>query len=349
MVFQLRRLDGEILHEHVFERYIELGSHVDELKQDLGVFNKSTAVINIDIEPHYCISSEKKIRKRNRNLTNHQGKGGFNDSYNLCIEQSITSLFSSQDNCNSTTGYVLWSTTPFFIKWLLYGDSAEPLRRGGPVKVSDQTYADETMNMQHISNMLTTPNSPTCIIELGGGISGILPVVLGNHVNRYICTDQKGILNKMKFNIRENISQLSKRRCVSNSLNINLSTQQDDAIDPVVNLEVMLLDWETFQLPATPSQPQLHEAAENSSVIYIIAMDVIYNEFLIDPFLTTLRQLRNFFKSRNVETHCLIGIHLRSQEVITEFLEKAIINYDLPIHYIEDPSLNATRFSLYYI
>lgn len=350
MVVQLQILDEEILHEHVFERYIELESHLDELKQDLGVFNKSTALINIDIEPPHCLSRKRKIKKRNRNsnknLIDDQEKGGFDVSYNLCIEQSITSLFSSQDNCNSTTGYVLWSTTPFFLRWLLYGDSAQPLRSGGTVKV---THAGATMNVQHIPNMLTTPKSSTCIIELGGGISGILPVVLGNHVNRYICTDQKGILSKMKFNIRENLSQLSKRRCVSNSMNINLSAQQDDTIESIVNLEVMHLDWETFQLPESSSQLQLQEAAENSSVVYIIAMDVIYNEFLIDPFLTTVRQLLDFFQTRNVETHCLFGIHLRAQEVVTKFLEKAIIDYQLPIHYIEDPSLDATRFSLYYI
>lgn len=358
MSFQLLTLDEDSLYEHVFERYIELTSNSTSLKQDLGILDRSKTNVQVDIEP-FTSNNDLSALKGKQKKKNEKLQNNF---YTMQVEQSLTSLNSSKDNNNSTTGYVLWSTTPFFLKWLLYHPSAESLRSGGEVEVISVSDPNE-ISKSKISRMLNNntnniiESNPIGVLELGSGISGILPVVLGNFVNSYISTDQRGILNKLKSNIKENLLQINRRTCVSKSLNLNhesIDNSEDKEALPsskvILNLEVMPLDWENFDISKPANiDPELIHLCKNSKTIHILAMDVIYNEFLIDSFLNTLKQLRTLFKKHNVETHCVIGIHLRSQEVVTEFLERAIIEYELPIHYIKSPFVETSRFSFYYI
>ena len=51
MSFSMLHLTDDTIEEHVFERYIELGTHVDDLPQDLGIQDRVTSTISIDIEP----------------------------------------------------------------------------------------------------------------------------------------------------------------------------------------------------------------------------------------------------------------------------------------------------------
>lgn len=334
MVFHLQYINEETIHEHILERYIDLGSHSDDLKQDLGTFNKNEHLLEIDIEPPAAVKKLKKRKNKPRQVPS--------DRYNFVIEQSITSLFSSRDNSNSTTGYVLWSTTPFFLKWLLYDKNAEPLRSGGDVEILN----DPKRQCLNISPLLSKPNSgdSMCVLELGTGVSGMLPIVLSNYVDTFVCTDQKGILNKLKFNLQENLLQLNKRKCISKSL--GLHDDELESTSPKVKLEIMLLDWENFKLK---SSGILLDTLTTAKRIHIIAMDVIYNEYLINPFLNTLSQLMEYFQGHDMEVHALIGIQLRSECVLTEFLEKAIIEYELPVYHVSDSTLKCTRFSLYYL
>ncbi|QLQ82358.1 hypothetical protein HG537_0H01190 [Torulaspora globosa] len=320
MVLRLLKLEGEFIDEHICERYIELESRTETLKQDLGIVNSGVTTIDVDFEP--SVTAKRKSKKRDPNE-------GLSDRYYLEISQAITSLHSSKDNDNSTTGFVLWSTTPFFIRWLLYDPEARPFRAGG-----------------YVGDVAIPPilSSSTAVVELGGGTSGILPIVLGNYVAAYICTDQKGLINGMKSNITRNLLQLNKRRCVSKSLQIDSSPNPADT-KPTVNLETIPLDWEN---PHLDNLPEI-QLASNCSTIYIVAMDVIYNDYLIDPFLETLSGLLQHFQSRNINIHCLIGVHMRAQEVVTDFLNKAMLQYNLPVHYIDCDAIRASRFSIYFI
>ncbi|AQZ15895.1 RKM5 (YLR137W) [Zygosaccharomyces parabailii] len=327
MPFQLQPLNVDNIHEHIFERYTQLVSLSDEVSQDLGIHQK-TNIVHVDIEPP--------LHARNK-----REKLNCLESYNFIIEQSLSGLYSSS-NGNSTTGYVLWSTTPAFIQWLLYDPNAYELRKGGSVKTIGTSIA------RSIPAMFSGKQS-TGIVELGSGVSGILPVILGNHVDYYICTDQRGILNKMKHNIRENISQLNRRHCLSQSMGITSGEDREEPAGNAVNLEIMLLDWEKFQLKDGTCYPDLYFLAQKSSTVYIVAMDVIYNDFLIDPFLKTLSQIRDYFIQKKMQTHCLIGIHLRAEDMVANFLEKAVLQYRLPVNHVVDSFLESTRFSLYYI
>lgn len=319
MVMRMQRLVEETIDEHICERYIELAARTESLKQDLGIVDAAAKVVSVDIEPPF-----EKRRKAGRGINR-------GDRYNLEIGQSITSLRSSRDNGNSTTGYVLWSTTPFFLRWLLYDVQASAFRDGGNVN-------------DVVVPALLSPE--VAVLELGGGTSGILPVVLGNYVGTYVCSDQRGLMNGMKANIRENLLQLNKRRCVSRSL--GLEDPGDEDVKPRVRLEVLPLDWETFQIPAGELPFELKLVSECSTV-YIVAMDVIYNDYLIEPFLDTLSGLWRFYKDLGSDVHSLIGVHMRAQEVASDFLEKAVIEYGLPVHYIQSESVEASRFGLYYI
>lgn len=255
-------------------------------------------------------------------------------------------MHSQVDNDNSTTGYVLWSTTPFFLKWLLYDKGAQPLRDGSEVSIIDLEDEKSDLKMYippllNLSDKEINSNHIT-VIELGAGISGILPVLLSNFVNNYICTDQRGILNKLKHNIKENLLQLNRRKCVSASLGLSQDDPEDGEMRKV-NLEVLPLDWETFKIPE--QYPDLLRAKTISNIVYILAMDVIYNEYLIDPFLKTLKTLMQFFAEK---AHCIVGIHLRDQDVVVQFLEKAMLEYQLSVYHVVDPTLQSSRFSLYY-
>ncbi|GAV55275.1 hypothetical protein ZYGR_0AS05990 [Zygosaccharomyces rouxii] len=318
MVFRLRPLDLDNIHEHIFDRYTLLESLANGLSQDLGIHQRDE-VVQLDIEPPIPTKAKGK-RKAPKDL----------QPYNFTIRQSITGLNSSS-NDNSTTGYVLWSTTPTFAQWLLYDANASPLRE-----------EDTDTNIPTIFSGLKS----TAVVELGSGIAGILPIVLGDHVDHYVCTDQKGILNKLKYNIEENLLQFNRRRCVSEFLHLELPSNEDQQRKST-RLEVMELDWEKFN--GTNPHTPLTRISQECSTVFIVAMDVVYNDFLIGPFLKTLSQLRNYYLNQGLTTRCLIGIHLRAQDIVETFLEKAILDYDLPVCSVEDPFLEKTRVSLYYI
>ncbi|SMN20692.1 similar to Saccharomyces cerevisiae YLR137W RKM5 Protein lysine methyltransferase [Maudiozyma saulgeensis] len=368
MVFQLLSLDEDTLHEHIFERYVELERNSANLKQDLGIQSRTGTTIEIDIEPPLLTTATKTIRKKKKNKVKQNGSRTDIELYNVVVEQSLSDLNSSVSNNNSTTGYVLWSSTPFFLRWLLYNDESEPLR-----------HPSESIKVVNIDqDMIKIPpiyseinDTKVGIIELGTGISPLMAVILSNHVDYYICTDQRGILNKLKQNIKENISQISRRECISKSLEIKRSEIQieyeSDTIESnenkkrynrasktsTVSIEVEELDWEKFDISV--NHPYLNQIRDDCDTIYIIAMDVIYNEYLIEPFLNTITNLRKYL-SKNTkgtaviqEVKCLIGVHLRSQDIVTEFLEQAIINHELPVYSISDSSLDASRYAFYLI
>ena len=68
------------------------------------------------------------------------------------------------------------------------------------------------LELPKLINLTGTDFSKRGILELGAGISGILPVILGNFVDVYVSTDQRGILTKLKHNIIENLSQLTRKQ-----------------------------------------------------------------------------------------------------------------------------------------
>lgn len=355
MSFHLRKLDEDSLYEHVFDRYVKLENNVELLKQDLGIQDRSQTQLEVNIEPGHkqdipnvTEHSSNKIRGRRKKT-----KKDDRDVYNLTIDQSLTSLNSTRDNNNSTTGYVMWSITPFFINWLLYSIEAGPLRHGGTVSIFDSDNTDAFVPAM-INNSETGKNG---IIELGSGICGILPVVLCNYLDHYVVTDQKGIIPKLKLNIESNLSQISKRALNCSQLNLvheqtehNADEKNPSRTKRACQLDIVGLDWEKFSLNDTTLQrlyPFL-QTLQTNDAIYIVAMDVIYNEYLIDSFLSTVSQLYQHYRIQDVAVHFLMGLQLRSQDVVTRFLEKAVIELTLPLCVVESTVWQDSRYALYY-
>lgn len=381
-LLDLFSLDDESLYEHIFERYVRLENGIDDLKQDLGIQNRNNSQLEVTIAPTEAYFDDHK-RKRNKKKNIRNSKKGdvqldtstITNTFELVIDQSFTSLNSSRDNNNSTTGYVLWSITPFFIEWLLYSPSSRLFRTGG-MFYRNEEHNDEN-NTVHSPNYIPgllnlNKDTKTSIIELGSGISGILSIVLGNYVDTYIGTDQRGILNKLKQNIEQNIQQLSLRTVESQTLNLitpelvrGRDNEEDNEEDittinrkrkPRIQLEIEPLDWETFQLndkTAPNLYPYLDKIkSDGTETVYILALDVIYNDFLIKPFIHTLKQLLHFYRQPQgsiKDVACLVGIHLRSQEVVTEFLEQAVIEEKLSIWSVNCLEWSQSRFNLYLI
>nr|A7TTV0.2 RecName: Full=Ribosomal lysine N-methyltransferase 5 [Vanderwaltozyma polyspora DSM 70294] len=321
----LLQLDEESLYDHIFERYTLLTSNNDSLKQDLGIVDRTVSKITIDIDQF-----------------DFNNKKSNNDFYSIEINQPITSLNSSSVNNNSTTGYVVWSTTPFFTRWLIFHSNASIFRNGGSIELIDQD--DELKLPPMFSNSVG-------LLELGSGIAGILPVTLGNFVGSFIATDQIGILSTLKTNILENLSQLNRKIVTSRSLNLNLDVDESTLLKrSLLSLECLPLDWELFDIKDTTKlDPALLSLFKEKETIYVLAMDVIYNEYLIESFLSTIQNLKSLAFKFNVNLNCLIGIQLRSEEVTTLFLEKAIIDYEMKVYYIQDNILESSRFSIYMI
>lgn len=358
MSFQLKQLNDESLYEHVFARYVALENNVELLKQDLGIHDRSQTQLEINIEPRkengIDDSSKRKLGKTRgkRKKSNKDSR----DIFNLVIDQSLTSLNSTRDNNNSTTGYVVWSITPFFINWLLYNVEAEPFRSGEKVSTIDAE--NEHVFMPAMINNGTNEKGKIGIIELGSGVCGILPIVLSNYVDQYVVSDQKGIISKLKSNIELNLSQMSKRQLNCSQLTI----ETEKAVVPVndelsvsknrrqCQLDIIALDWELFALNDKTLQtlyPSLQTLQINQT-IYIIAMDVIYNEYLIDSFLHTVSQLYEHYRAiPDINVHFMMGLQLRSQEVLTLFLEKAVIDLELPLCVVESPTWQNSRYALY--
>lgn len=309
-------LDAEKIYEFVFDRYIDLEARADHLAQDLGIASRREATVEIEIRPDSSFHEKS------------------NDIYYLNIEQSLTSLNSSKDNNNSTTGYVLWTTSIFMAKWLLYNKNARILIKGG------------TLPNLKIDSMFQRKQDARkrCIVELGTGISPMFPVIFSNYVDKYVATDQRGILSKLRHNIEENQSECNKRVLKSSTLQLSglLHRTEEEC-----NLDVTDLDWELFKPTGKHASTTLN--CPEGSHVTLLAMDVVYNDFLIKPFLQTLDELYNWYESQKCTVSSIIGIQLRAQDVVEKFIEDAVIEKGFKVYNLDDEELSQSRYILLYI
>lgn len=331
MTAKLKLLDEDGIYEHLFERYSLLQKHANELKQDLGIVSRSSSDLEVSFEP--------------------QPGSHVKEHFNFEIAQSLSSLNSSRDNNNSTTGYVVWSTTPFFLQWLLYSPSGAIFGKGGTIEVEGDAshsayelpaiFGSRTVDTDESSDVPAAPQH--IIVELGAGIAGMLCVALANYVDKYVCTDQKGLLNGLKRNIKHNIDELRLRNMESSTLGFEISRRTALKTE----LDVLDLDWESFGLKSPNFHTLLTPAGP--STVCILSMDVVYNEFLIAPYLRTLKKLLQTYEKSGNTSFAILGIQLRDQDVVEMFLSTAVVQFELKVCAIVDSEIDKTRFGLYYI
>ena len=145
------------------------------------------------------------------------------------------------------------------------------------------------------------------VVELGCGITGLLGIILAEHVANYLLTDQIYVMKTLGENVQRNARPKPQKK-TRGAINLTPMPQ------------TMVLDWETDS-PAT-----ILQGMPNADHIdLIIVCDCVYNEHLIQPLVQTLTELCKVGPSDQVST-VLIAQQLRSDSVFEQFLE-AILQY----------------------
>lgn len=203
----------------------------------------------------------------------------------FAIKQSPSVLQSNREG--GTTGAALWRACLLFAEWL--GISQNALFK------------------------LNVLNSGSTVLELGSGISGLVPLTVGPRVKRMVATDQQYALKLLQENITTNLlpSKNKKQR-------------------PINNIDILPLDWESSD---TPSFLRTHGLGVDA----IFVCDCIFNYALIQPLVQTCTEMcKARLESQLVEgdrigcsnlTVCVVAQQLRQPDVFEEWLRAFHANF----------------------
>ena len=207
----------------------------------------------------------------------------------LIVAQS-PGLLSSIRNAG-TTGAVVWKITPLIAEWI-----------------------------SSVSNILFTTgilNGASNVLELGCGVSGILPVMVAPKVGNYIATDQEYVFKLLKQNVTAN-NQSPNVTTKKKSHGKASSNQESGTM--INNIKIIALDWETTCVSNLMSL--LNPASSQTGCIavsVILACDCIYNEYLIQPFVRTCTEICRLAPP-DEPTLCVVAQQLRSDSVFEAWL-----------------------------
>jgi hypothetical protein len=167
------------------------------------------------------------------------------------------------------------------------------------------------------------------VLELGCGISGLIALVLGPLVTRYVLTDQPYVAKFVEQNLRGNGTRPDLKRhreaTRTRKAKSGSSSGPKDGIESAgnntSNIHFRPLDWETDEVT-----PSLSGTADFKSFDVVIACDCIYNEALIQPLVQTCRdvcKLRNSDESLANPQPCLciVAQQLRSPDVFEAWIK----------------------------
>lgn len=203
------------------------------------------------------------------------------------IKQSPGVLQSKR--AGGTTGAAVWKVCVHFSEWL--GSSTNPLFQEG----------------------LLHANSVT--IELGSGISGLVPSILSPRVGKVIATDQQYAIKLLQENIQANQSKLKPAK--KGNKNNGLRPESN-------NIEVLSLDWEEDDIRGF-----LRSESLDNGVDAVIVCDCIFNYALIQPLVQTCidicsarasRQDTDARTMKSTSTLCIIAQQLRQPDVFESWL-----------------------------
>ncbi|KAK3324185.1 hypothetical protein B0T19DRAFT_224337 [Cercophora scortea] len=178
----------------------------------------------------------------------------------LTIHQSPSILSSTR--AGGTTGAVVWRITPLFAQWLCR--DSNPLFTNAPLSPS------------------------SLAIELGCGISGIVALCLAPRIARYVLTDQPYVAKLVLQNLAENettskqsSSKSTKGKKSSSSGKHSKASGGTSNVATPGQITFTPLDWETDEVT-----PALTGSSSAKSFDLVVACDCIYNEALVEPFVT---------------------------------------------------------------
>lgn len=220
------------------------------------------------------------------------------------LHQSTAILNSS---AASTTGAVLWKVSPIFASWVLdcsgvltnsNKKTSKRAKKGGSSSFAYNTPSPASLAC---TPKLFGPGNSSSVLELGCGATGLLACVFAPLVKTYVATDQTHLLKLTKRNIEANLSHYQSST-VPNSQPSNKAKYR---------LECMELDWEE---PEESWNDIKDDVFEGKYPDLVIACDTIYNEYLIDPFVETLKLVSG------PETVVMVAQQLRLSDIFETFM-----------------------------
>lgn len=201
------------------------------------------------------------------------------------IKQSPGILRSNRET--GTTGAAVWRTSVRFAEWLARSDNV--------------LFESEIMNNE--SN----------VMELGSGISALVPLVLRERVMRIIATDQHYALKLLRENLDANTPALKAKG--------TMQTRKQ--------AEVLALDWETDDIAAFM---RLHGLSYGIDAVLIC--DCVFNYALIQPLVNTCAEICAVRQERPSEdyaprrpTVCIVAQQLRQPDVFEQWLRAFLASF----------------------
>lgn len=202
------------------------------------------------------------------------------------------------DRQGGTTGAAIWRTSVCMAEWLAW-DQNPLFRRSvlGPTSVA---------------------------LEMGSGVSGLVPLVMSRRIRRSVATDQEYVLKILRENIETNYSAAT-----AGTLQKSVKSKERKPHKSQTNIDVLSLDWEQDDVPSVLTVNGLE-----GGVDCIVACDCIYNYALIEPFVRTCQEIAELRVSKADQsgesggpTIILIAQQLRQPEVIEEWLEATLAKF----------------------
>jgi len=206
---------------------------------------------------------------------------------------------SKTTHTNISSPKVVWKITPLFAEW-----------------ISSPT------NPLFTHEILTNSSS---IIELGCGIAGIVGLLTAPLVSNYVLTDQIYVAKLLEENLASNKPE---PRGKSNTNKQSRPSKQQPKSSHASSspggpqIRFHPLDWETD----TPT-PSLLTPSSSKSFDAILACDCIYNEALVEPFVSTCVEICKFKlqdpdSPDSPSSPCIVvvALHLRDPSVFEAFI-----------------------------
>ncbi|KAK9357002.1 hypothetical protein V1523DRAFT_400260 [Lipomyces doorenjongii] len=326
-------------------------------------------------EHHTSLLSTKKHRRAYRHRQLCIPSEGVSVEFE--INQSLELLNSQQEN--STTGAVLWQITPLFAEWLLTpgtvfhnllfgkresGSGLDVIEIGAGTSgilacaLSLALFAHYENDLKTGSYIATDQSHILLMLKknMGSNIPTIQQMA-AHLMHRAKATPY----NSVTIATHDKNSQDDTRECKGHS-NMRRKANQDlhahksrgshssESERSGPRIEVLELDWEHAKTDINYIHDCLWTSQDDAIVAkkdfdMVVACDTVYNDFLIAPFVNTLKLLAG------ENTHILLGMQLRSHDVHETFLREAQSNslhvwHVLPEH-LSEPMQSG--FAVYYL
>lgn len=160
-------------------------------------------------------------------------------------------------------------------------------------------------------------NSNTTVVELGCGVAGLIGICLAPRVSSYILTDQDYVMKVLRDNVEANYHSLG---AAKTSRSPHKSKAHPQPSKP--KLRMLPYDWENDHVSKFDTV-----LAPNETIDVVIICDCIYNEFLIEPLISTCRDICENHPCKR--TILLIAQQLRTEEILQLWLEELNKHFDI--------------------